>query len=83
MKKCKDYFGFKPFIVAIDIANPQRLRRIENFSGIENFMYIPANPAQIEQFLINFKDMDEFDVYTPLQSLYRSNRYDLIRKEVM
>ena len=83
MKKCKDYFGYKPFIVAIDIADPQRLRNAAHFSGIENFMYIPANPAQIEQFLINFKDMDEFDVYTPLQSLYRSNRYDLIRKEVM
>ena len=64
MKKCKDYFGFKPFIVAIDIADPQRLRNAVHFSGIENFMYIPANPAQIEQFLINFKDMDEFDVYT-------------------
>ena len=46
-------------------------------------IYIPSNPAQIEQFLTNFKDMEVFDVYTPLQSIYRSNRYDLIRKEVL
>jgi hypothetical protein len=46
-------------------------------------MYIPSNPAQIEQFLTNFKDMDIFDVYTPLQSIFRSNRYDIVRSLVL
>ena len=46
-------------------------------------IYIPANPAQIEQFLTNFKDIDIFDVYTPLQSLYRSNRYDLVKANTL
>ena len=46
-------------------------------------IYIPANPAQIEQFLTNFHDMDVFDVYTPLQSIFRSNRYDLIRQHAL
>ena len=83
-RKCENYFGFKPYIVAIDIAdgrwwNPKPTDA-ERFSGIDNFMYIPSNPAQIEQFLTNFKDMDTFDVYTPLLSLYRSNRYELIRE---
>lgn len=81
-KKCQKYFGFKPYIVAIDVSK-WKFNCDNDFSGIKNFIYIPSNPAQIEQFLTNFKDMDEFDVYTPLQSLYRSNRYDLIRNNVI
>lgn len=85
MRKCENYFGFKPFIVAIDIAGRWGLGNVkaEQFSGIDNFMYIPSNPAQIEQFLTNFKNMDVFDVYTPLQSIYRSNRYDVIKDNVL
>lgn len=80
LTRCQRELGFKPFIVAIDIANPNSLKfGIKRLSGIENLIYIPANPAQIEQFLCNFKDMEVFDVYTPLQSLHRSNRYELIR----
>lgn len=81
---CDRHLGFKPFIVAIDIANPDRLKRgVERFSGIENLIYIPANVAQIEQFLCNFKNMDILDIYSPLQSLYRSNRYELVRQNVL
>lgn len=80
-RECVNLLGFKPFIIAIDInrylMNSQV--KIDRFSGIDNFMYIPSNPAQIEQFLTNFKDMDMFDIYTPLQSIYRSNRYDVVR----
>jgi hypothetical protein len=84
---CEQYLGFKPFIVAMDITNGYKAeyfqRSVERFSGIDNLIYIPSNPAQIEQFLTNFKDMDVFDVYTPLQSLYRSNRYELIRENTL
>lgn len=86
-RKCENYFGFKPFIVAIDIADSKwwkpNFNCVERFSGIDNFIYIPSNPAQIEQFLTNFKDMDIFDVYTPLQSIYRSNRYELVREATL
>lgn len=85
MRKCENYFGFRPFIVAIDIAGGFGFStaRAAQFSGIDNFMYIPSNPAQIEQFLTNFKDMNVFDVYTPLQSIYRSNRYDIVRENTL
>lgn len=85
MRKCEQYFGFKPFIVAIDAIEGWGWRKtgLERFSGIDNFMYIPANPTQIEQFLTNFKDTDIFDAFTPLQSLYRSNRYELIRANTL
>lgn len=87
MRRCENYFGFRPFIVAIDIEGGWgfNVRNVDiaQFSGIDNFMYIPSNPAQIEQFLTNFKDMDVFDVYTPLQSIFRSNRYDIVRSLVL
>lgn len=85
--KCEKYFGFKPFVIAIAIDKNKRNYRFSNraveFEGIDNFMYIPSNPAQIEQFLTNFKDMERFDPYTPLLSIYRSNRYDLVRNNVI
>ena len=80
MRKCQNYFGFKPFIIAIDVASSTTAASAKRFSGIENFMFIPPNPAQIEQLLTNFKDMDIMDVFTPLQSMHRSNRYELVRK---
>jgi hypothetical protein len=83
-KKCEMYLGFRPFIVAIDVSQGWRSRvSAEQFSGIENMIYINNNVAQIEQFLTNFKDMDIFDVYTPLESLFRSNRYELVRNNVL
>jgi hypothetical protein len=83
MRKCENYFGFRPFIVAIDIDGRYCTKsslKVDRFSGIDNMIYIPANPAQIEMFLTNFKDLDTADVYIPLQSIYRSNRYELVRK---
>lgn len=79
MRKCENYFGFRPFIIAIDVAS-QSSANVSRFSGIENFMFVPPNPALIEQVLTNFKDMDIMDVFTPLQGMHRSNRYEPVRK---
>ena len=83
LRKCEAVLGFKPFIVAIDINRYIGNVSVDRFSGIDNLMYIPSNPGLIEQFLTNFKDMDVFDVYTPLLSIYRSNRYELIRENTL
>ena len=76
--ECRRILGYIPFVVMIEIPN-YGSPRVNHFEGIENMIYIPGNPAQIEQFLVNFKDMDIFDVYTPLQAIYRSNRYEPVR----
>lgn len=82
LKQAEKLLGFKPFIIAIDVAN-YTSASAERFSGIENFMFVSPNPNQIEQLLTNFKDMDVMDVYTPLLNLYRSNRYAPVRKETI
>lgn len=79
MRRCEGYFGFRPFVIAIDVASNSSAL-VSKFSGIDNFMFVPPNPAQVEQILTNFKDMDIMDVYTPLQGIHRSNRYELVRK---
>ena len=82
LRQCEQVLGFRPFIVAIDVTRGGGVDA-NRFSGIDNLMYIPSNPNLIEQFLTNFKDMDVFDVYTPLQSIYRSNRYELVREATL
>lgn len=79
---CQAAFGFKPYLVLIDVAD-QRFLHPEKFEGLENFMYIPGNIALIEQFLTNFKDMDVMDVYQSLQAIWRSNRYELVRANTL
>ena len=81
-RSCEHYFGFKPYVILMDVTGATNVKA-ERFSGIDNMMYIPSNPAMIEQFLTNFKDMDVFDVYTPLLSMYRSNRYELVRQNTL
>lgn len=83
-RKCENYFGFRPYVILMDVTGaPGNSAGAERFSGIDNMMYIPSNPAMIEQFLTNFKDMDVFDIYTPLLSMYRSNRYQLVRENTL
>jgi len=82
MRVCENGIGFKPFLILIDVAG-QTSTSITNFAGLDNVIMVPPNPNNIQQILCNFKDIDMYDVYTPLQSMYRSNRYEPIRKLVL
>ena len=87
LNACQKYFGFKPFIVAIDIdkwggKTGERFNS-NRFADVENMIYINSNVAQIEQFLTNFKDMDRIDIYAPLLAMSRSDRYELVRANVI
>lgn len=79
---CKQYLGFVPYLVIIEIDNYNN-KNINNFANLDQVMYIPGKVEIIEQMLSNFKDIDVFDVYTPLLSIYRSNRYELVRNNVI
>lgn len=82
MKTCENGLGFKPFLIIIDVAG-HTSTNITNFAGLDNVIMVPPNPNNIQQILCNFKDIDMYDVYTPLQSMYRSNRYEPVRKLIL
>lgn len=81
-RRCENYFGFKPYLVLIDVSN-HTSQNVQTFTGIDNVMLVPPSPNNIEMLLTNFKDMDVYDVYTPLLSLSRSKRYAPIRDFVL
>ena len=78
-KLMENKVGFKPFVILIDVAGSSS-QDIRNFTGLDNVMYVPPSPVNIELFLTNFRDLDVYDIYTPLQSVYRDNRYAPIRE---
>ena len=79
LHQCEKTLGFKPYIVAIDVNCSNRID-VKRFANIDNFIYIPSNPAQIETLLTNFDNLTSFDIYMPLKSLYHSNRYAIVRQ---
>jgi hypothetical protein len=81
MAKCEKYFGFRPFVILIDVSGDASAD-IRSFENIENVIMVQPNPSQIELLLTNFKDVEIADVYQSLWSLHKSNRYDLVRKFV-
>ena len=81
LKRCETKLGFKPYLILIDVAGKSSAD-ITRFSGIDNLMMVPPNPASIEMFLTRFRDMDVYDIYTPLQSIYRTDRYEPVRHYV-
>ena len=81
-KIMEENLGFCPFIMLIEVSG-RSYTDARKFEGVDNFLWINSNPAQIEQILTNFKDMDMMDAYTSLQSMFRSNRYAPVRNNVL
>lgn len=79
---CEDLLGYRPYVIIIDTLKYGR-SNTNQWADIPNFMYIPSDPNLIEQVLCNFKDIDVMDIYAPLNSLYRSNRYSLIQENTL
>ena len=78
-KLMENKVGIKPYVLIIDVADSSSAS-ITNFDGMDNVMMVPPNLANLEQVFTNFKDIDTYDVYTPLLTLSRSKRYAAIRK---
>lgn len=81
-KTMEENIGFCPFIILMEVTG-RSYTDARKFEGVDNFLWINSNPAQIEQVLVNFKDMDMMDVYASLQSMFRSNRYAPVRENVL
>lgn len=81
-KTMEENMGFCPFIILMEVTG-RSYTDARKFEGVDNFLWINSNPAQIEQLLVNFKDIDMMDVYASLQSMFRSNRYAPVRENVL
>lgn len=81
-KIMEENIGFCPFIILMEVTG-RSYTDARKFEGVDNFLWINSNPAQIEQVLVNFKDIDMMDVYASLQSMFRSNRYAPVRENVL
>lgn len=77
-KRCENYIGFKPFVILIDVAGDTSAK-ITQFQGVDNIVMLPPAPQSIMSFLTGVNDFDILDVYLPLKTLYKSDRYAPIR----
>lgn len=80
-RKFENIVGFRPYVICIDVAT-NTSQTITQFIGIDNMIMLPPSLTNIETLLKNYKDIDVYDVYTPLLTLHRSERYAPVRKLV-
>ncbi len=78
----KQYFGWNGIVVVWDVK--QQEVGNSKFENIENVMYYGGfNTSILHQIFCNLHDMDIIDVYTPLVSMFRSQRYAPVRDRVL
>ena len=79
--KMKQWFGWTGVIVMWDVPKyGDSVNKSGYFDNIENVIHITTyNMSTINQIFTKISDMDIIDIYTPLKSLYLSNRYELIK----
>lgn len=73
------FFGWDGVVVVWDVKQQER-QPVSKFENIENVIYFGGfNEGILNQVFCNLSDIDVIDVYTPLLSLYRTNRYEPVR----
>lgn len=82
--KMKQWFGWDGIVVVWDIPKYGEGSKSSYFKNIENVIHLTTfNISTINQVFTKISDMDVIDIYTPLKSLYESNRYDLIKEKLV
>lgn len=77
-KNMKQWFGWEGLVVVWDtkVSGYGSNNDTNKFEGLDNVMYFGGtNIAIVNQIFTNISDMEIIDVYTPLKSLFESNRY--------
>jgi hypothetical protein len=75
------WFGWNGVVVLWDV----RRQKSSSFEGLHNVIHVKDgfNASTVNQIFTKIHDLDVIDVFTPLKSLYMSNRYDALKKEVL
>ncbi len=81
LRTCEEKLGFRPYIVLMDVSKygGQSAGKAQQFAGLENVSVMPPNPENLAMLLSNFNPTGVFDIYTPLQSIATTNRYQVVR----
>lgn len=78
--KMLHYFGWSGVVVVWDVKS-QESSSASKFESIDNVMYFGGfNEGILNNVFCNINDLDIIDVYLPLQTLMRSNRYEPVRQ---
>lgn len=81
MHKMKASFAWEGVLVIWDLASDSKVPN--RFDDIDNVIHFCGwNPNIVNQIMANIHDLDVIDSYTNLLSLYRSDRYELVREAV-
>jgi len=81
--KMKQWFGWTGLVVIWDVKSVNTSDENNKFENLDNVIYFgSANQQVLNQVFTNIHDLDVIDIYVPLLSMYRSNRYDLVRNLV-
>lgn len=83
--KMRQWFGWDGVVVMWDVPKyGDSVNKSGYFDNIENVIHVTTyNMSTINQIFTKITDMDVIDIYTPLKSLYGSNRYDLVKEGVL
>lgn len=74
------WFGWQPVIYILDVMPDNERTKVIQFDNLENVIHDCGwNPGIINTVFSNLHDLDIIDVYTPLQAIHRSNRYQPVR----
>lgn len=79
----KQWFGWQGVVVIWDVKQATAYDT-NKFEGLENVIYYSGiNSSIVNSIFKNIHDLDIIDVYTPLKSLYLSNRYEPIKELIV
>lgn len=80
--KMRQWFGWEGVVVIWDIK--QADSEAAKFANLTNVVhYVGFNPSMVTQIFTNLHDLDIIDIYTTLESFYKSNRYQPVRDLVI
>jgi len=80
--KMRQWFGWEGVVVIWDVQVGRRQQ--SQFSGLTNVIhYLGFNPGAVTQIFTNLHDLDIIDIYTVLETMQRTNRYQPVRELVI
>ena len=85
MMRMKQWFGWDGIVVIWDVPKyGDSINKNGYFDNIENVIHITTyNLSTINQLFTKLDDLDIVDIYTELKAIYSSNRYELVKNNVL